>query len=336
MTSGPSTNAVSTPTVARAGSSRSPRLIQKSRGDGSYSQLRRISSPLTAKKISTPTLPSVLPSWCSGSGWSEHREGVRHQDRPGGEQPEQVEVVVPTADDLGEAHGREGPRGGLREGRARGGHGRQVTNATGPGAGSGERGAERPRITHHGLPRPDDRGTRTPAATRRTVVVLGAAVVSGIAGYLVLVLTARFLDARRERRLPGVLGGPVRRVRGPHRHRQETTRAVFAAERAESARRAASGWSRSRRPSVPPPSWCWASRVCGGEPTCSATAGPTCCPCCWSGSCCSRCTAGSPAPSPGRSEWDRYAGAGGRRVHRARARRGAGGRASAPPSSGSR
>ena len=32
------------------------------------------------------------------------------------------------------------------------------------------------------------------AKPRRTVVVLGAAVVSGIAGYLVLVLTARHLD----------------------------------------------------------------------------------------------------------------------------------------------
>jgi O-antigen/teichoic acid export membrane protein len=77
---------------------------------------------------------------------------------------------------------------------------------------------------------------RTPEATapaarpRRTVVVLGAAVVSGIAGYVVLVLTARFLDAAENAdflvfwgALFGVFGVLVGIA-------SETTRAVFAAQ----------------------------------------------------------------------------------------------------------
>ena len=68
------------------------------------------------------------------------------------------------------------------------------------------------------------------AKPRRTVVVLGAAVVSGIAGYLVLVLTARHLDAAENAdflvfwaalfSVFGVLVGIA----------SETTRAVFAGE----------------------------------------------------------------------------------------------------------
>ena len=38
---------------------------------------------------------------------AEQREGVRHEDRPRREQPQQVEVVVPVADAVGEPHGRD-------------------------------------------------------------------------------------------------------------------------------------------------------------------------------------------------------------------------------------
>ena len=71
------------------------------------------------------------------------------------------------------------------------------------------------------------------AKPRRTVVVLAAAVVSGIAGYLVLVLTARHLDAAENAdflvfwaalfSVFGVLVGIA----------TETTRAVFAGESSE-------------------------------------------------------------------------------------------------------
>ena len=70
------------------------------------------------------------------------------------------------------------------------------------------------------------------ARPRRTVVVLGAAVVSGIAGYLVLVLTARFLDSPENAdflvfwgALFGMFGALIGIV-------SETTRAVFAARSA--------------------------------------------------------------------------------------------------------
>ena len=134
------------------------------------------------------------------------------------------------------------------------------------------------------------------AKPRRTVVVLAAAVVSGIAGYLVLVLTARHLDAAENAdflvfwaalfSVFGVLVGIA----------SETTRAVFAGE-SEATRRAACAWFRWSPPSASPRRWCWASRGCGGGATSSATAGPTCCPCCWWVSCCSPCTAGSAALS---------------------------------------
>ena len=85
-------------------------MIQKSRGDGSYSQLRRISSPLTAKKIEHADVAERAAELVQRLGLGPtHGEGVRHQDRPRGEQPEQVEVVVPAADDLGEAHAGQGP-----------------------------------------------------------------------------------------------------------------------------------------------------------------------------------------------------------------------------------
>ena len=230
MTRGPSTNAVSTPTVARAGSRRSPRLTQKSRGDGSYSQLRRISSPLTAKKISTPTLPSVLPSWCSGSGWSSTANecDTRTAHAASSRSRSKLLCRLPTTSDR---RTDENACLEVSAGAERGADMARRLSTEGPGSGIGERGAARPRITRHGLPRPDGRGARTPwpsLAGRSSCWVRPWS--AAIAGYLVLVLTARHLDAAENAdflvfwaalfSVFGVLVGIA----------TETTRAVFAAE----------------------------------------------------------------------------------------------------------
>ena len=142
VSSGPSTKAVRIDTVASAGSRRSPRLAQKSRGDGSYSQLRRISSPLTAKKIEHSEVAERGAELVERLGPAEEGEAVGDQHRPGGQQPQEVEVVVATAEPVGQADSlepllREAPRGYL----GRRGHGAQATN--------------RPsrRIGHHGARR---------------------------------------------------------------------------------------------------------------------------------------------------------------------------------------
>ena len=145
------------------------------------------------------------------------------------------------------------------------------------------------------------------AEPRRTVVVLAAAVVSGIAGYLVLVLTARHLDAAENAdflvfwaalfSVFGVLVGIA----------SETTRAVFAGE----SEATPSGGVRV----VPVVAaigvatavvlgvsglW-WGSHLFGDalDRPAARVAGRV-----W---CCSPCTAGSPARSRAVSEWDRYA-----------------------------
>jgi O-antigen/teichoic acid export membrane protein len=75
---------------------------------------------------------------------------------------------------------------------------------------------------------PIPEATAPVARPRRTVVVLGAAVVSGVAGYVVLVLTARFLDAAENADFLvfwGALFGVFGVLIGIS---SETTRAVFA------------------------------------------------------------------------------------------------------------
>ena len=139
---GPITKAVSSDTVASAGSRRSPRLAQKSRGDGSYSQLRRISSPLTAKKMSTPRLPSEVPNWWSGSGRPRRAKLWETSTDQAASSRSRSKLLSRLLEPVGQADGLEPLLGQApRRYLGRRGHGAQATNT--PRRRIGDHGARR-------------------------------------------------------------------------------------------------------------------------------------------------------------------------------------------------